>query len=345
MSQDYPKVSVIIPVYNTEKYLRECLDSVVNQTLKDIEIICVDDGSTDGSLEILREYEAKDGRVRVLTQPNSGSGPARNNGIISARGEFVAFMDADDYYPEDATLSLLFCAAKEHCVAICGGSLSTVNSDGSIKNNKGWGYAFSTNGEVKYADYQFDYAYQRFIYQRQFIIDNGIFFPPYLRFQDPPFFVKAMITAEHFYAVHDVTYRYRWDGPRSITSSEQKIRDSIYGYIDVLRLAKENKLWRLYRLSVNRCYKDNWNVLCEAEKSRNPEIQEALKSLDALIELPLWNDKITYLYKFHYIREKSQYSEILSSTSYKVGRGITWLPREMRSAIRYVRKHIQYKRK
>lgn len=92
-----PKVSVIIPVYNAEKYLRECLDSVVNQTLKEIEIICVDDGSTDGSLTILREYRKKDKRVKVLTQANEGVSAARNRGLLSACGEFVAFLDSDDY--------------------------------------------------------------------------------------------------------------------------------------------------------------------------------------------------------------------------------------------------------
>ena len=81
------KVSVIIPVYNTEKYLRQCLDSVVNQTLRDIEIICVDDGSTDGSIEILREYEQKDSRVKMLCQKNQYAGVARNNGLNYASGE------------------------------------------------------------------------------------------------------------------------------------------------------------------------------------------------------------------------------------------------------------------
>ena len=91
------KVSVIIPVYNTEKYLRQCLDSVVNQTLRDIEIICVDDGSTDGSIEILREYEQKDSRVKMLCQKNQYAGVARNNGLNYASGEYVFFMDSDDY--------------------------------------------------------------------------------------------------------------------------------------------------------------------------------------------------------------------------------------------------------
>ncbi len=95
MSQ--PKVSFIIPVYNTEKYLRECLDSVVNQTLRDIEIICVDDGSSDGSPCILEEYRAKDSRVVVIKQANSGLSSARNRGMHRAHGEYISFVDSDDY--------------------------------------------------------------------------------------------------------------------------------------------------------------------------------------------------------------------------------------------------------
>jgi glycosyltransferase involved in cell wall biosynthesis len=81
-----PKVSVIIPVYNVEAYLRECLDSVLNQALLDIEIICVDDGSTDGSAAILAEYTARDSRVRIVTQKNAGAGAARNTGLSLAKG-------------------------------------------------------------------------------------------------------------------------------------------------------------------------------------------------------------------------------------------------------------------
>ena len=96
---DYtPKVSVIIPVYNTEKYLRECLDSVINQTLKEIEIICVDDGSTDSSLEILKEYANKDNRFTIITQQNLHAGVARNAGLAVAKGEYVSFLDSDDWF-------------------------------------------------------------------------------------------------------------------------------------------------------------------------------------------------------------------------------------------------------
>ena len=96
---DYtPKVSVIIPVYNVELYLRECLDSVINQTLREIEIICVDDGSTDASLEILKEYAEKDNRITVITQKNLYAGVARNAGLAVAKGEYLSFLDSDDFF-------------------------------------------------------------------------------------------------------------------------------------------------------------------------------------------------------------------------------------------------------
>ena len=91
------KVSVIIPIYNAYDYLRPAMDSVICQTLQQIEIICVDDGSTDRSLEIIKEYQAADPRVRIITENNAGVAIARNNGVRRARGEYVAFLDADDF--------------------------------------------------------------------------------------------------------------------------------------------------------------------------------------------------------------------------------------------------------
>ena len=90
-------VSVIIPVYNTAEFLPRCLDSVVGQTLQNIKIICIDDGSTDNSLEILRDYEKKDSRIKVISQENQGCWAARNAGLEIATGEYVAFVDSDDY--------------------------------------------------------------------------------------------------------------------------------------------------------------------------------------------------------------------------------------------------------
>ena len=91
------KISTIIPVYNAEKYIARCLDSILTQGIEEQEIICVDDGSTDNSLKILRDYERSHENIHVLTQQNSYAGVARNNGLLAAKGEYVHFMDADDY--------------------------------------------------------------------------------------------------------------------------------------------------------------------------------------------------------------------------------------------------------
>lgn len=93
-----PKVSVVIPVYNAKLHLRQCLDSILCQTLEDIEILCVDDGSTDESLDILREYADRDSRLTVVRQQNAGAGAARNAGLQAARGEYLSFLDSDDFF-------------------------------------------------------------------------------------------------------------------------------------------------------------------------------------------------------------------------------------------------------
>jgi len=116
-----PKVSVIIPVYNAEEYLQECLNSIVNQTLSDIEIICVDDGSTDNSLSILSKYAEKDNRIKILTQKNQYAGVARNNGISVATGEYYIFLDADDFFELDLLeLQYKQCKLHDADVSLCG---------------------------------------------------------------------------------------------------------------------------------------------------------------------------------------------------------------------------------
>ena len=110
-----PKVSVVVPVYNVEPYLNEALDSLINQTLEDMEFICVNDGSTDGSLAILKEYAALDGRIRILDGPNGGYGKAMNSGIDAARGEYLGILEPDDFVAHEM-FAELYRAAKENDV-------------------------------------------------------------------------------------------------------------------------------------------------------------------------------------------------------------------------------------
>lgn len=107
------KFSIIIPIYNSEKFLKECLDSVINQTFKDIEIICVDDGSTDHSKEILKEYKKNDNRVKVIEQTHQGQGIARNNALEIAQGEYINFLDSDDKLSEN-TLDSVYKFFNKH---------------------------------------------------------------------------------------------------------------------------------------------------------------------------------------------------------------------------------------
>lgn len=117
------KISVIVPVYNAEGTLETALSSVFMQTLTDIEILCINDGSTDHSADVLTSAQRRDGRVRCLTQKNAGAGMARNKGIAEAKGEYIAFLDADDLYPGPYALETLLAAAKKSGAMVCGGSI------------------------------------------------------------------------------------------------------------------------------------------------------------------------------------------------------------------------------
>lgn len=110
-----PEISVIIPIYNCEKYLKECLDSVVNQTFRDIEVICINDGSTDDTLRILRNYAEADKRIKIINQKNKGVSSARNAGLDKAKGEYIYFMDADDYLELDALNELHRLIIEKSC--------------------------------------------------------------------------------------------------------------------------------------------------------------------------------------------------------------------------------------
>lgn len=250
-----PKISVIIPVYNVEPYLRQCLDSVINQTLKEIEIICVDDGSTDNSLSILKEYAQKDNRITVLSQVNSGVGFSRNEGIDRAKGEYIAFMDPDDYYPNDQVLKMLWVNANKHNVTICGGSLELYNEENdhvifkTDKFNK-----FENDGLLSYEDFQYSYGFQRYIYETNFIRKNKIYFPYYKRFQDPPFMVKAFALAKEFYVVKDYVYCYRMSH-KQIQWTEEKVEHLLYGLRDNLQLAEKYHYSNLFYLTLDQIKK------------------------------------------------------------------------------------------
>ena len=298
--QEKPKISVIIPIYNMELYLSKALDSVLAQTLKDIEIICINDGSDDNSGNILNEYKNKYENIKIIDQENHGVGYARNVGINNAAGEYLAFLDPDDYLISDKTYSLLYRAVKEHDVKIAGGSLCEDRDNGKWIRTEFEGiykkYIFAEEKLIDYKDYQFDFAYYRFIFEREMIIQNKIYFPEYVRFQDPPFFVNAMITAGKFYAIPEFTYCYRY-GHHSLELNERKICDYIHGHIDNLRMSSEAELRKLHILTLHRLAHNSRKWLITGIEHHSVEMFDLLSEAQSIVRKEWLNKKSQNVYE------------------------------------------------
>ncbi|MGF7118943.1 glycosyltransferase [Methanobacterium oryzae] len=202
--QNMPKVSVIIPVHNVEKYLEECLNSLVNQTLKDIEIICVNDGSTDKSLEILEKFAAKDDRITIINQENQGAGAARNKGLKIARGEYLSFLDADDFFELDM-LEKVYNFSSKNSLDIAVYGANTFNDKTSRIEKIDYDIRreylpkkniFNYNDFPKYVFNTFqNWAWNK-LFKRTFILENNIQFQELFRTDDLLFTCKALVKAK-----------------------------------------------------------------------------------------------------------------------------------------------------
>lgn len=241
-------ISVIIPVYNVDEYLHECIESVINQKLKTIEIICIDDGSTDKSLDVLRYYQNIDNRIKIIQQKNSGAGVARNNGLKIAKGEYIAFLDPDDFYPDDKTLNSLFIFAKKNNYNITGGNINIITDSKCnicetdkirLENRKKRMLEsiieFKYNGNMRSDEYCSSYNFWRFIYKNIFLKENDITFPSFIRFQDPPFLAKALICESNIGILKSFVYSYRMDH-KIVKNNFKKYNDSLLGVSTCLNL-------------------------------------------------------------------------------------------------------------
>ncbi|MDE7018133.1 MAG: glycosyltransferase [Lachnospiraceae bacterium] len=239
-------VSVVVPVYNAEKYIKECMGSVLNQTLKEVEIICVDDGSTDHSQDIVKKYQLTDARIRLFTQENQGSGPARNKGLREACGKYVAFLDADDFWYDNFVLEKIVKAAEEEKSVITGAFWGN-HREGKYERSGLHSQYFENDSSgkwVEFKDEQNCIGYCSYLYQREFLLSNAICFPPYYRFQDPPFLAKALAKAERYYVISLDWHCYRTIYKNAL-SSEQKTVDFVKGVNEVLEIAQKYQLEKL----------------------------------------------------------------------------------------------------
>jgi len=224
------KISVIIPIYNTGKYLERCLESLINQTLKDIEIICIDDGSSDNSPEILKTFAQKDKRIKVLTQKNQGQSVARNVGIKEAQGEYIGFIDSDDW--ADVTMfEKLYNNAKTYDsdISMCSinvfndktGEFSTVDPYMTLD-------LFDKNFENRAFNYRETLGFifricvvpWNKIYKRSFLIENSIFFPQGIFFEDNVFCTEVLINSKSLSIIKEPLVFYTRASETSTTTGD-----------------------------------------------------------------------------------------------------------------------------
>lgn len=252
---DKPKVSVILPVYNVGKYLRQSLDSLINQTLKEIEIICVDDGSTDDSYEILEEYKSKDTRIKVIHKANKGTGAARNDGLRLATGECIGFVDPDDWVKPNMFERLYgLIKGKNLDIAMC----MPDGYDEKNALNAPFPYFVDANFENIIDDRVFNwrdlspFAYPMCVwnklYTKELFDKYNIDFAEGLDFEDHKVIFGTLLTAEKIFFIREKLYVYRFNREGSVlTDNNRRLIDHIKIFDIVENLMKETNTYNLLR--------------------------------------------------------------------------------------------------
>lgn len=251
------KVSVIIPVFNVEKYLKECLDSVCSQTLKDIEIICVNDGSTDSSEQILKEYSKKDPRIRIFSQENKGPGGARNTGLDNSQGEYIYFIDSDDYI-EPNGLSEMYIQAKTKNLDMLKFNLMTFDEE--TGENKKLYQRIKPAFLKELGDRIFDYKtiksdvytlspnMQSTFFRTELV--KNIRFPENIIFEDNIFLIESLLNSKRVY-YYDKFLSTKRERKNSITnSSGEQFLDIIEIRNDIVDLAKKYDFYEEYKFTI-----------------------------------------------------------------------------------------------
>lgn len=250
-----PKVSVIIPVYNVESYLSRCLDSIISQTFKDIEVVCVNDGSTDSSPKILECYSKMDNRVRVINKKNGGLSSARNAGVMVAKGEYILFVDSDDYISTNAVERLYKNAEKNISDMVV---FAYVQGDKEYAPVKKMGTSEYRGFENKPCNAKKlpDSAYRAFpvsawckFYKTDFI-RNKSFYEDMI-YEDIPFWADVFTSAERITYIDEALYFYRTGRIGQIMQTKSdKVMDVIKAYKRVYKLLIEREVWQRYRHQV-----------------------------------------------------------------------------------------------
>ncbi|WP_297981892.1 glycosyltransferase family 2 protein [uncultured Methanobrevibacter sp.] len=238
------KISVIVPVYNCEDYIEESMKSILSQSYEDIEVICVDDGSSDNSLEILRSLESKDSRLKVYSQENQGASAARNNAMKKMTGDYVYFFDADDYLVNDALEKVLDNAIANDAdmtlfkydqyrddtfLRHLGLEIEEHFPDADFSN-----FTFNCH-DFRKRPFRGPFAPWFKLYKRDFLDSHESFvFPINLNHNDVPFHVKTFLKASKISFVPEYLYHYRTDNPNSISNTRLRKYKDIFSIIKII---------------------------------------------------------------------------------------------------------------
>ncbi len=211
-----------MPVYNDESHLEKSINSFINQTLDNKELICVNDGSTDNSLEILKKFAKRYDFIKFFSQENQGSGKARNLGIDEADGEYISFLDADDFFIDNDALKRLYEVADKNYANMVSGNIKLVDSENNYHHFKDMDYYYE-DSKIKPEEYGIPWAFYKSIYKKDFLMDNEIYFPDLIRGQDPVFLAEVLSKIDAVYTVNVDVYAYYYiDGADKCNTFEKR---------------------------------------------------------------------------------------------------------------------------
>lgn len=206
------KISIIVPIYNVERYLRDCIDSILNQTYANLEIILVNDGSTDTSLDICKEYAVKNKNIKIVDKKNGGLSDARNAGLEKATGKYIMFVDSDDFLTPNSC-ELLYNAIKEHDVEFVSANFIFTNNEGIPWKKPMFSEKFQSRylsiDEYLYSFYLINSTVWNKIFKKEFLDRNKLKFKVGLLAEDAVFTTLAFLKAKKTYYLKDIVYYYR----------------------------------------------------------------------------------------------------------------------------------------
>jgi len=368
------KVSVILPVHNVEPYLRQCMDSLLSQTLREIEVICINDGSTDGSPAILTEYQARDHRIKIINQENKGAGAARNVGIEAAEGQYLSFLDADDFFDKDM-LRLAYQRAEEKQADICIYEADFYdNNTGKVekcgfavrKDKLPKGDVFSrTQINTNIFHDIMGWAWDK-LYRRSFVLNQKLRFQEQRTSNDMYFVFASLLKAGRITILNRTLYHQRRNVKGSLSNTREKSFECFYSALmkirdelekmqiypqyeqDFVNYALHSCLWNLNSLkepaaeSLFKLLRKEWfeNLgIVEREEGFYTNASE-YEQYREIVSIPMESEMAYYMYQLNFWKKRYEYeiSHSVMSIPIKIREGEVLTVAQMKEKLAWNRK-------